>query len=78
MTELLARPKGRASIFRGKAGGQRVAGIITEPAGRLFERRRARLAGMAKRDLGQVSDADVIESMLVGDEATWNAVRGVK
>ena len=66
--------KGRASIFRDKAGGSRVAGIITKHAATLFEVHRRALARLAKRPVEKVSDADVIESLCVGPEETRRAL----
>lgn len=67
----MATPKtGRPSIFRGKAGGMYVQGIITKRGATLFEQHRRRLAKLAGRQPTQVSQADVIEALCHGWERT--------
>jgi hypothetical protein len=65
---------GRASIFRGKENGVRVQGVLTKTGGQAFERKRVELARLyrqvKKRKPKVVSDADVIEYMALGEEAT--------
>ena len=65
---------GRASIFRGKADGVRVQGILTKSGGEAFERSRRDLARLhrqvTKRKATVVSDADVIEYLALGEDAT--------
>lgn len=65
---------GRASIFRGKAKGVRVQGILTQHGGRAFEQTRRSLAKLYRDVTGRpakgVSDADVIEYMAIGEERT--------
>jgi|SoimicmetaTmtLPB_FD_contig_31_35061119_length_384_multi_3_in_0_out_0_1 hypothetical protein len=66
MTEPAPASMGRASIYRGKKGGDRVQGILTRDGSRLFQMRRKRLASLTRRPMQQVSDADVIEWMARG------------
>lgn len=61
---------GRPSIFRDKAGGDRVQGVITKVGSQRFEAARARLARLDNREVEQTSDADVIEYLARGDEDT--------
>lgn len=65
---------GRASIFRGKADGVRVQGILTKKGGEAFERSRRDLEKLhkqvTKRTPATVSDADVIEYLALGEDAT--------
>lgn len=65
---------GRASIFRGKADGVRVQGILTKRGGRAFEQTRRSLAKLYRDVRGAapnvVSDADVIEYLAIGEGAT--------
>lgn len=65
---------GRASIFRGKADGIRVQGLLTRTGGLAFEQCRRELAGLYESVTGQppsgVSDADVIEYLARGIPAT--------
>ncbi len=65
---------GRASIFRGKEDGVRVQGILTKHGGRMFEQRRRELADLHRRVTKRVptvvSDADVIEFLAIGEDAT--------
>jgi hypothetical protein len=65
---------GRASIFRGKADGMRVQGILTKRGGEAFERERRNLERLhrqvTKRTPTVVSDADVIEYLALGEAAT--------
>jgi cobalamin biosynthesis protein CobD/CbiB len=68
---------GRESLFRGKAGGDRVQGVITPIGSRRFEAARARLGRMVGRDAERVSDADVIEFLARGEEES-RKVLGVK
>jgi len=62
--------RGRPSIFRNKEGGARVHGVLTPIGSRRFEQARLRLARLAVRDPEQISDADVVEFLARGDEAT--------
>ncbi len=66
---------GRMSIFRNKAGGARVQGLLTKDGVRAFNTHRTRLAKMAGRDVAHVSDADVIEYLSRGRDATLDALR---
>lgn len=65
---------GRASIFRGKDRGVRVQGILTRNGGEAFEQRRSELARLyrkvRRRKPTVVSDADVIEFLALGEQAT--------
>ena len=61
---------GRKSIFRNKAGGDRVQGVITRAGSQRFEATRHKLASLARRAVGDVSDADVIEALSRGWPAT--------
>jgi len=65
---------GRASIFRGKDDGVRVQGILTKKGGEAFERSRKDLQRLAeqvtKRKVATISDADVIEYLALGEDAT--------
>jgi hypothetical protein len=51
---------GRASIYRGKKGGDRVQGVLTPTSSTRFEHVRRRLAKVATREVEETSDADVI------------------
>ncbi len=62
--------RGRPSIFRNKQGGSRVHGVLTPIGSRRFEHARQRLARLVSRDPEQVSDADVVEFLARGDDAT--------
>ena len=64
------RGPGQPSIFRNKKGGDRLQGIVTPEGSRRFEMARRRLAKLAGREVEHVSDADVIEFLVRGDEAT--------
>jgi hypothetical protein len=64
------KPTGRASIFRGKKGGDRVQGILTPVGSTRFEQSRKRLARLAGREVEHVSDGDVIEFEVRGEENT--------
>jgi hypothetical protein len=66
----MSNPGGRESVFRGKAGGGRVQGNLTSAGLRAFERRRRRLAKLLDRSLAMTSDADVIEYLARGEQAT--------
>ncbi len=65
---------GRKSIFRPK-DGRRIQGDLTTPGTALFESRRRDLETRWGKD---VSDADVVESFLHGDEATETAIQAGK
>jgi hypothetical protein len=65
-----ARAQGNVSIFKDKAGGDRVQGNITPVGSRRFEQARARLGKLAGREKEQVSDADVIEYLARGERDT--------
>lgn len=63
---------GRAAIFTGKVGGDRVQGDITKEGSKAFERARKRLTAISKWDRpNPVSDADVIEYLARGERATF-------
>jgi hypothetical protein len=62
---------GRASIFEGKAGGDRVQGDITKRGAQQFEAARRRLTKLAEwKRPNPVSDADVIEFLARGEAET--------
>jgi hydrogenase maturation factor len=65
---------GRASIFRGKAKGVRVQGVLTREGAKSFEQHRKDLAtlylSITARTPAAVSDADVIEYLAVGVDRT--------
>lgn len=66
--------RGRRSIFRGKAGGIRVAGFITRFGAKRFEQARRELGFIFREVMGRrplaVSDADTIEFLSRGVEDT--------
>lgn len=65
---------GRDSIFRGKAGGKRIQGIITKTGASEFARHRRELHALYTEVTGtapnSVSEADVIEFMARGADGT--------
>jgi hypothetical protein len=65
---------GRDAVFRGKNDGVRVQGVLTKAGGDAFEMRRVELLTMFEQIIGRpptnVSDADTIEFMAVGERAT--------
>lgn len=71
---------GRASIFRGKANGVRVQGILTREGGKQFEAARGELAALYRAIKGVkptvVSDADVIEFLARGQANTEAYLEG--
>jgi hypothetical protein len=69
-----ARP-GRTSIFRDKAGGDRVQGNITAAGSVRFEQARRRLAKLAGCEYEDVSDADTIEFLARGEGETIKALQ---
>lgn len=60
---------GRPCVFRDKDGGTRVHGVIRATGALKFETARARLAKLAPH-VKHPSDADVIEYLAIGEEAT--------
>jgi len=60
---------GRPCVFRNKDGGARVQGFITKVGARQFQAARARLAKLAPH-VKHPSDADVIEYLAIGEDAT--------
>jgi hypothetical protein len=68
---------GRASIFREKAGGDRVQGLLTPIGSKRFEQARATLAKLAGRETEQISDADTIEFLARGEANTRSYLAGV-
>lgn len=60
---------GRPCVFRNKTGGARVHGVITKIGATKFELARTRLARLAPH-VKHPSDADVIEYLTIGEEAT--------
>ena len=61
---------GRRSVFRGKNRKNRVQGIMTDPGSKAFEAARRRLAALVKWKLSEISDADTIEYLALGDDGT--------
>ena len=57
---------GYVSIFRDKRGGDRLQGVVTKVGSLRFEQARAKLARLASRAPGKVSDGDVIEALARG------------
>ena len=76
MAKPLKPAVGRESLFRGKAGGDRVQGNLTPVGSRRFEAARARLARMAGREPEKVSDADTIEFLARGEEESRKVLAG--
>jgi hypothetical protein len=74
MTKQQQHKRGRVSIFRDKADGVRVQGVLTKKGGKAFERRRAELAKLHYHMMGVrptvISDADVIEFLARGEWET--------
>lgn len=70
---------GRWSIFRDKANGKRVQGVLTKHGGEFFEQSRERLMGLYKLVMGRepasVSDADTIEFLAMGEHETTKYLR---
>lgn len=60
---------GRAAIFPGK-DGDRVQGGLTTAGSTRFEQARRRLAKLAAWEVEDVSDADTIEFLAIGEAAT--------
>lgn len=71
------KPTGRSSIFRDKKGGDRVQGVLTPVGSNRFEQSRKRLAKLAGREVEHVSDADVIEYEVRGEENTLKYLEGL-
>jgi hypothetical protein len=61
---------GRPSIFRDKQGGKRIMAIISQVGALQFETARRRLALLANWPPARVSDADVVEYLARGHDAT--------
>lgn len=57
-------------MFRDKASGTRVQGVLTADGYSAFEDARFRLSKIAGRHVDECSDADVIEFLARGDRAT--------
>lgn len=68
--QLASAKMGRPSIFRHKMNGRYVQGYITKFGAERFDVARKRLAQLAQRKVGQVSDADVIEFLARGEADT--------
>jgi hypothetical protein len=70
----MAKRKGHPSMFRDKADGVWINGRITKAGARAFDRARRRAAGLYEQVHGHepsgVSDADTIEFLARGPEAT--------
>ena len=70
--------RGRRAIFPGKSspGADRVQGVLSPVGSKAFEQARARLAAMTQREPEQVSDADTIEYLARGENATRKLLEG--
>lgn len=66
--------RGRRCVFRDKDGGVQIHGVITEKGAHNFERARKRLAQLAPW-VKSPSDADVIEFLAIGEQATKDYIR---
>mgnify|MGYP001569180636 CR=1 FL=1 len=64
------RSMGRLSIFRDKAGGDRVQGVITKVGSAAFEAARKRLGVLVGRPGAVVSDGDTVEFLSRGEANT--------
>lgn len=62
--------RGRRSVFRHKVGGRRLQGLVTKHAVERFETHRRALAIVADRDVEDLTDADVLEFLIRGDDDT--------
>lgn len=60
---------GRPSLFRDKKGGRRIQALITRRACERFEEHRIDLATLARRPRAKISDADVVEYLVIGKVA---------
>lgn len=60
-------PGGYPSIFRNKKGGSRYQGVLRKAGSKAFEVARKRLSKLAGQ---KATDADVMEYLAIGDEAT--------
>lgn len=65
----MAKKMGRPSVFRNKAGGAKVGGLVTKAGSAKFERARRDLAELAPW-VKNPSDADVIEYLARGKADT--------
>ena len=72
--------RGRDSIFRHKAGGRRLQGIITKTGARQFKVHTARLRALFQevmgRPAGSCSQADVVEFLARGEADTRAYLEG--
>lgn len=62
--------RGRASLFRGKAGGERINGTITKRGAVCAKQHRTVLAQIAGIKPDEVSDADLVEYLARGEAET--------
>lgn len=67
---------GRVSIFRNKNRKNRVQGLMSDVGKREFELARKRLARLAGWQSTKVSDADTVEYLARGHEATRVYLKG--
>lgn len=79
----MRKPKtGREAVFRGKVNGYRVQGVLTKNGGKGFDVARQQLASVyhqeTGRELSTVSDADVIEFLVLGTRETRKYLRVMK
>lgn len=72
-------PGGRESIFRGKANGVRIQGVLTKAGGVAFEQSRKALGKVYELETGRkpprISDAEVVEYLARGEAETAKAIR---
>ena len=68
---------GRASLFRGKEGGDRVQGVLTRAGSTAFAHQKQKLGRLVGKDPEKLSDADVIEFLALGEEETCRRL-GIK
>jgi len=65
---------GRPTLFGERAGGRRVQGILTKTGTARFDEARERLARLSGWEAAALSDANVIEYLARGEEATRKAL----
>lgn len=69
---------GRSAIFRGKVNGRRLQGVITPVGAIAFEAARKKLGKLADVEKENVSDADTIEFLAIGETATKEYLKSKK
>lgn len=73
---------GRPCIFGDKSDGARIQGVLTKRGGQEFEWLRQELAALYKRIVGReaaaISDADVVEWQIRGEQETVAALEALK